>query len=1346
MWMKERLSRSTSSLTVGQNVTAESSTSSVNTVEAGKRLSMVPESNPTIDVEQAIRLLQELKKTASPVELVALHKALLPTRDSIQASPSLPVHEEEDPSASTASLIRHRSMLPPGLATRGGATEDILRRQEDVPAPKKSKKARKVELKSATSHSSFAALDLADDKALPRATTPSENGDMQMGVYRHGTLRVTNGAASPEPSMSLSIGRSVDMQPLETRARDSVDQRTSQDYCTAPTTPEDRTSLEFHLARSSMRESQNMPDVNRSSRPPVPRRPSDDERRSRSRSRDLSQSRTYRASRSRGRSVSGIPVPQDRDESTPRIYKRTRPRRSRTDPQTGTPRSREPSQNRAVHSRDSSVSRIPLRKEISRPSLHALEPQVSRPSLSALEQRVSNQSLRPLRPEIDDGRVSPITTDLPRFAKRWSHRASQTIQDGAADSEVSAISSDDLRSSLRQYEDRTALLKRLSTVYDGEDEDATAFETPEAALSKLNGVEVHGTAERSIGSTSASATPTPSTHLQRNATLERPPMIAQNSDSGYGTDTSPYASQQKLFGEVGSATKASPTFDEGVSLDDDGQSLYTFDQVLKSPSLLAGLSTPSPRPTGPAKKHSSFLKLSSSRQASAKSPTSLGDLGNIDEAVGNSPAEPKSGKKKKLQKSMPASVKKERKAQIKKQQEDGETPEAKVNEATPIWAEMASDHARFSFEPSIAPAAKSSISLAPTDAQGKAQPPPAELSSDSVPLVVADGAPTPKSSYLRRRSKSRGRDRRASGSQITASESEVPEREFIDSSHGRSTPGPRGGNIFPKPSGFGIGPVSCIGFPSATNDTASDDNIPLWTDHASVSQALGCSPYDMSTALFKKTVSLPGTVVHQIQSPHQISTTFSRSKTGGLRGMDSGMASELARMKSRDVAIKNNEEVYDRPRMATPKSRGEEKSKCQGTARVPAMLEDRSPDRPSKPISLNLSSEPVELSTRPQSAYSESIPPMPELPTDVQVRVSRMDELALKRLRDSAQPTPTASERGSEERAGDSTISVADAVKKAVIARKKQEAKLEDANGRSSQLRPSGPRQTRQVSSEVHVREISSSGSEESIKPPQNARWVQDDGQASFPSQEQQQPAPVSWEQHAKSWRDRRRSIGESLGKPIPVEEDVHLITQPASLGDSTGSPAIVVSRHVTSHGAGKSTAKSDGRRTSDSAARHADAYRDLIGDFTETGGPDDNDSKSARFDQTSFRDIKRERSPGGRVITPSGNFHPYTPANAMNAQQSRSASLAKLEGSSAIISTEYIVASPSTEVHQENAIESLFDRYSGGFEFGYEKGAGLGGSAGTRVPKDGGQRKSKQLSADMGLDLSDVPVFLRKV
>ena len=70
---------------------------------------------------------------------------------------------------------------------------------------------------------------------------------------------------------------------------------------------------------------------------------------------------------------------------------------------------------------------------------------------------------------------------------------------------------------------------------------------------------------------------------------------------------------------------------------------------------------------------------------------------------------------------------------------------------------------------------------------------------------------------------------------------------------------------------------------------------------------------------------------------------------------------------------------------------------------------------------------------------------------------------------------------------------------------------------------------------------------------------------------------------------------------------------------------------------------------------------------------------------------------------------------------------------------------SPSTTpIPTHNPLATrLIGRYEGGFQYGYEPGCGLGGSAGTRGAKTEASRKSVEVSQGFGVDLSDVPVFV---
>ncbi|KAL8855517.1 MAG: hypothetical protein Q9178_007837 [Gyalolechia marmorata] len=66
-----------------------------------------------------------------------------------------------------------------------------------------------------------------------------------------------------------------------------------------------------------------------------------------------------------------------------------------------------------------------------------------------------------------------------------------------------------------------------------------------------------------------------------------------------------------------------------------------------------------------------------------------------------------------------------------------------------------------------------------------------------------------------------------------------------------------------------------------------------------------------------------------------------------------------------------------------------------------------------------------------------------------------------------------------------------------------------------------------------------------------------------------------------------------------------------------------------------------------------------------------------------------------------------------------------------------------STVAATVHTFERRSGRYEGGLLFGYEKGFGLAGSAGTRSTKTGATRKSLQMSQGFGVDLSDVPIFV---
>ncbi|KAJ8611765.1 hypothetical protein MRB53_037772 [Persea americana] len=146
-------------------------------------------STGAIDVEAAITLLQELRKTASPEELVALHRALLPTKQ-IPTIASPDSIDDEDRQTQPAS--RRRSNILPGLATRGGADGDLLRRQGDFLTVQTPSNAISPSIYSPD----VTEKDMLNGKEEPRPHTPG-SGYISAGAYAQGTLRITNGTSPP---------------------------------------------------------------------------------------------------------------------------------------------------------------------------------------------------------------------------------------------------------------------------------------------------------------------------------------------------------------------------------------------------------------------------------------------------------------------------------------------------------------------------------------------------------------------------------------------------------------------------------------------------------------------------------------------------------------------------------------------------------------------------------------------------------------------------------------------------------------------------------------------------------------------------------------------------------------------------------------------------------------------------------------------------------------------------------------------------------------------------------------------------------------------------------------------
>ncbi|KAF2108951.1 hypothetical protein BDV96DRAFT_246046 [Lophiotrema nucula] len=170
----------------------------------GSKLSL--DSNPQpVDLATAIKLLQEVSKTATPDDLAALHEAL-------QTSPSPKPSQDVSRRASllnrsTSSLIRRRSLvLAPGVATRNSPTAEKQRRTWNswkTPQSDPHESKWRKDMMGTSPLTRIAALDLAEegrDSPTPRAQTPGEMDYSHLGSLKLGSLVVTNGAPSPAPS------------------------------------------------------------------------------------------------------------------------------------------------------------------------------------------------------------------------------------------------------------------------------------------------------------------------------------------------------------------------------------------------------------------------------------------------------------------------------------------------------------------------------------------------------------------------------------------------------------------------------------------------------------------------------------------------------------------------------------------------------------------------------------------------------------------------------------------------------------------------------------------------------------------------------------------------------------------------------------------------------------------------------------------------------------------------------------------------------------------------------------------------------------------------------------------
>jgi hypothetical protein len=173
----------------------------------GSKLSLT--SNTQMDLEAAIRLLQEVKRNGSPEDLAALHEALGATPDA-GASSAEPTLSRRTSIADGSSLMRRRSLVQtPGVATRNSPVEGRRKTWNSWKAAKLTpEEAAKwaVTPKGITITPANRLSEESCRATSPRAQTPGELA--HLGSLQLGTLSIVNGAPSPTPSAKITKLRS----------------------------------------------------------------------------------------------------------------------------------------------------------------------------------------------------------------------------------------------------------------------------------------------------------------------------------------------------------------------------------------------------------------------------------------------------------------------------------------------------------------------------------------------------------------------------------------------------------------------------------------------------------------------------------------------------------------------------------------------------------------------------------------------------------------------------------------------------------------------------------------------------------------------------------------------------------------------------------------------------------------------------------------------------------------------------------------------------------------------------------------------------------------------------------
>ncbi|KAI9765846.1 MAG: hypothetical protein M1840_007128 [Geoglossum simile] len=183
--VRDRISRS-GSLSSSRMSSARTSLTRLTSLGGPPRISLVIESGvPDAGATGLVR--QEIEENARANELALQHiSAPSPT-------------SEYSPSCPSCTPIRRKSLLTPGIATRGRPS-NILRK---APPPGELQTQADRDYYFNSSLTQPDTFDLVEEERRSleqRAATPCDQEFGVLGVFKRGTLRITNGAASPAPS------------------------------------------------------------------------------------------------------------------------------------------------------------------------------------------------------------------------------------------------------------------------------------------------------------------------------------------------------------------------------------------------------------------------------------------------------------------------------------------------------------------------------------------------------------------------------------------------------------------------------------------------------------------------------------------------------------------------------------------------------------------------------------------------------------------------------------------------------------------------------------------------------------------------------------------------------------------------------------------------------------------------------------------------------------------------------------------------------------------------------------------------------------------------------------------